>query len=284
MKIAVVGATGYLGRYLVKELNRLNISPTIITRRWSYYERENLRTKEVVKVDFRDVTTLSGKLKDIDVVVSSLGITRQKDNLTYMDVDYQVNLNLLEEAKRCGVKKFVYISALHGQNLRNTKIFEAKEKFVDALKGSGLDYLVIRPCGFFSDMKDFLDMAKSGRVYLFGDGDKKLNPIHGADLAQFCIQAIDTFNNEEVEVGGPKVYTHTQLAHLALDKLGKNRNITYIPDFFRKLTLWVLPYVCKVQTYGPIEFFLTVMDMDMVAAKYGKHSLEEFFEKQSKQI
>ena len=60
-----------------------------------------------------------------------------------MDVDYQANINLLEEAKRAGVQKFIYISAINGQQMRHLKIMAAKERFVDALKsiGNGLpDY------------------------------------------------------------------------------------------------------------------------------------------------
>ena len=40
------------------------------------------------------------------------------------------------------------------------------------------------------DMKDFLKMAKTGKVYLFGDGKLKLNPIHGKDLANEVVNAI----------------------------------------------------------------------------------------------
>jgi uncharacterized protein YbjT (DUF2867 family) len=43
--------------------------------------------------------------------------------------------------------------------------------FVEQLKKSGLDYCVVRPNGFFSDMTDFYKIARKGRVYLFGNGD-----------------------------------------------------------------------------------------------------------------
>ena len=117
-------------------------------------------------------------MQGVDVVISTVGITRQKDGLTYMAVDYRANLNLLNEARKAGVKKFIYVSVLNGEHLTQLKICEAKEKFVNTLMNSGMDYCVIRPNGFFSDMGDFLDMAKQGRVYLFGDGKKKMNPIH----------------------------------------------------------------------------------------------------------
>ena len=41
------------------------------------------------------------------MVISTVGITRQKDGLTYMDVDFQSNVNLIEEAKKEGVKKII---------------------------------------------------------------------------------------------------------------------------------------------------------------------------------
>jgi uncharacterized protein YbjT (DUF2867 family) len=47
---------------------------------------------------------------------------------------------------------------------------------------SGMDYVIIRPTGFFSDMFMILDMARRGRVYLLGSGAGKINPIHSRDF------------------------------------------------------------------------------------------------------
>lgn len=63
------------------------------------------------------------------------------------------------------------------------KTCEAKEKFTKELKNSGLEYCVIRPNGFFSDMTEFYTLAKNRRIYLSGNGKLKSNPIHGEDLA-----------------------------------------------------------------------------------------------------
>jgi hypothetical protein len=43
-----------------------------------------------------------------------------------MDVDYQANVNLIDEAKKGGVSKFIYISVLNGDKIRHTKGGEAK--------------------------------------------------------------------------------------------------------------------------------------------------------------
>lgn len=120
-----------------------------------------------------------------------------------MDVDHQANMNLLREAQNSGVKKFFYVSVLNGERLWHVAICDAKEMFVDKLKASGLAYCVVRPNGFFSDMAEFFRMAEKGRIYLFGNGQLKVNPIHGEDLATVCVDAIGS-KNQEISVGGPE--------------------------------------------------------------------------------
>lgn len=275
-QVLVAGATGYLGQYIVNELKNRG-----------YWVRVLIR-KESQKKLFRDVDdffigeitakkSIVGIADNIDWVFSSIGITRQKDNLTYMDVDYQGNINLLNEAKKSGVKKFEYISAINGDKLKHLKIFEAKERFVDALKASGLDYCIMRPNGFFSDMKDFLEMAKKGRVYLFGNGQFKLNPIDGKDLAVVCVDKMINGNKEET-AGGQEILTQEDIAKTALRVLDKPIKITYLPDWTRKFIIWILRTFTSSKTYGPFEFFLSAMAQDNIANQYGTLKLEEFYE------
>jgi len=220
--------------------------------------------------------SIVGCCDGIDTVISTVGITKQKDGLTYLDVDYKANMNLLMEAIKSGVKKVIYVSVLKGKELRNLKICDAKEKFVDELKSSVLKYCIIRPNGFYSDISEFFNMAKKGRVYLFGDGNYKLNPIHGIDLAKVCVDSIDMDVNE-IEIGGPQILTQNQIAEIAFSSLNKKPKITHIPNWVRKLVLFLVKSFTSVKTFGPIEFFLTVMAMDFIAPKFGNHLLEDYF-------
>lgn len=49
-------------------------------------------------------------------------------------------------------------------------------------------------------------MAQKERIYLFGDGSLKTNPIRGKDLAKVCVNAIEN-SVSEIEIGGPETYT-----------------------------------------------------------------------------
>lgn len=275
-KILVAGSTGYLGSHIVQELMARQIKFTALARNTKKLDQMGLSHSQIIEAQVTDPASLSGCCNGVDVVISTLGITRQQDGLTYMDVDYQANKNLLEEAMKSGVKKFIYVSVLHGEDLTHLKICEAKERFVQALQQSGLAYCIIRPSGFFSDIAEFYNMAKKGRIYLFGDGKTKVNPIHGIDLAKVCVDAI--FQEEKViEVGGQEVLSHQEIAEIAFDVVHKKPKITYIPDWVRRGLLRIASFVMNKARYGTAEFFLNVVAMDMATNQYGQHTIREFF-------
>lgn len=136
----------------------------------------------------------------IDTVFSSIGITRQREKVSFMDVDYQGNRNILDLATEASVDRFVFVSVFNQHLIED--LVRPRELFVRELQDSGLDYTVIRPTGYFSDMSEVLKMAASGRVYLIGEGSHKINPIHGADLAMVCVDAVES-PEREIPVGGP---------------------------------------------------------------------------------
>lgn len=277
-KILLAGGTGYLGSYILSELLKNGFDTKIIVRNEnkidnSLKENKNL---EIIKAEITNPKSFEGSCKNTDVVISTVGITKQKDGLTYMDVDFQANMNLLNEAKKQGVKKFIYISVLNGEKLKTLAICNAKEKFVDELKISGLKYCIVRPNGFFSDMAEFYKMAKNGRIYLFGNGKLKANPIHGEDLAKECVNQINA-SETELKIGGCETLTQNTIANIAFETVNKEPKITHIPDWIRIVVLKMGKILMSKFNYGPFEFFMTVMSIEMVAPEYGKHTLKEYF-------
>jgi len=159
------------------------------------------------------------------------------------------------------------------------KGIEAKILFEEKLIESGLDYVIMRPTGFFSDLLEFLNMAKKGRVSVFGSGENKINPIHGADLAEVCVDSIMK-SKKEINVGGPEIFTFKEIAKLALRVQSKPIKISRLPMWMIKIILPVMRTFTSSKTYGPIEFMMSVMTLDVVGETYGKEKLEDFYRQQ----
>ena len=185
-------------------------------------------------------------------------------------------MNLLEEAKKEGISKFIYVSVFNADNMENLKGIQAKVRFEEELKKSGLDYSIVYPNGFFSDMLDYLKMAKQGKGYVFGSGEFRINPIHGQDLAEICVKAANG-EEKEINVGGPDILTHNEIVAIAFESLNKKIKISRIPIWLKNFILATLRFFTSVKTYGPVEFFMTVLTMEMVAPTYGKHHIKDFF-------
>lgn len=281
-KVLLAGISGYLGGYVFSALQEQNYFVRAIARNPEQLKQKDIVADETIKAELTRPDSIKDCCRNVDVVISTVGITRQKDGLTYMDVDYQANMNLLRQAELSDVKKFIFVSVLNGENLKHLKICSAKEMFVEELKKSGLDYSIIRPNGFFSDMAEFYKMAKKGRIYLFGNGELKANPIHGKDLAAVCVDAIEN-TDKVLEIGGPETLTQKEIATSAFDILGTPPKITYIPEWVRVLTLKLVRTFTGSKVYGPIEFFMTVMAINMIAPEYGKRTLREYFSSLNKQ-
>ena len=275
-RVLVAGATGYLGQHIVREYKKQGFFVRALARNADKLENLSDYIDEIFIGEATDTNSIRDICKDIDIVFSSIGITKQKDNLTYMDVDYQCNKNLLEEAKKESISRFVYISVLNARNMRNLKGIQAKLRFIEELEESGLDYSVVYPNAFFSDMLDYLKMAKQGKGYVFGSGECRINPIHGEDLAEVCVNTVYG-DEKEINVGGPDLLTHNEILATAFKSLGKTVKISGIPIWISNFIVAVLRVFTSVKTYGPIEFFMTVLAMDMVAPTYGKHHLKDFF-------
>ena len=167
------------------------------------------------------------------------------------------------------------IPVFDGPNLPHLAIVKAHEDFVDDLKSSGINYAVVRPTGYFSDMTEFLKMAQKGRIYLIGKGTNKCNPIHGADLAQVCADAV-TGGDAEVPAGGPIIYSQNEIAELAFSILDRPPKITRIPTWMTSAAIKSMRLFNR-HAADLFDFFATAAQYENVAPQLGTHTLDDYY-------
>jgi len=284
--VVVAGATGYLGKFVAHEFKNRGYWVRALTRSVASLEKPGPFTAPAIPPDSIDEIfigeatkpeTLKGLCEGpIDVVFSSIGISRQRDGLTFEQVDYQANRNLIDLCCDSDVRKFVYVSMLGAEQIADLEITKAHERVVNDLERSGLEYAIVRPSGYFSDMGAVLDMAKRGRVLLVGDGTNRFNPIHGADLAAVCVDAAEG-DDPVVEAGGPDILSQREVAELAFDVLGKPGKVTVIPLWFA-YGLARFIGVLNRQFGDLAKFIVTAGEVDGVGPDRGKITLRSYFE------
>lgn len=283
-KVLVAGASGYLGRHVVKEFVERGYSVRALVRNKEKLTDEGPNfeppvaeiVEELFIGDAVDSSSLKNACKNVDIVFSCMGLTKPQHNITSEQIDHLGNKALLEDALSHSVRKFIYISVFNADKMMDSGMVKAHELFVHDLRASGLPYSVIRPTAYFNDMGMFFSFARKGHVFLLGDGKNRFNPIHGADLARVCVDAAATMGNSEIAVGGPDTYTYDETNLMAFQALGLEPKITHLPMWVGDIALCVIGFLNK-PLKNIISFALAVSRIDNVAPATGTRHLKDFF-------
>ena len=279
-RILVAGSTGYIGGGVLEVLHQQGLWLRALCRDPSRL-RDPAHCDDIFVGHATRLETLTGLCQGIDVVFSSLGARSFRRKPTIWEVDYQANLNLLDMAKREGVKHFIFVSVVRGAEMaRLSPIAQAREQVAQALKESGLDYTIFAPTGFFNDMAEFFFAAQNrGTIYLFGDGRGRINPLSALDFGEEVVRAIvePEQRNTVREVGGCETFAHRQIAELAFQALGKEPHIQTLPAWAVSLVAaFIRPF--NYNAYALFKFFeFIARTPDATGAAIGWRRLEDFF-------
>lgn len=280
MRFLVAGADGVLGRELVQSLHRRGIPVLGLGyRKPGHLSGLEDKLLKFIPCDVRQTEQLKGICDGIDVVISTIGITRLKANLTHMDVDYQGNLNLLNEARRSKVGKFVFISpAGVEKGHRYVPLMKAKYLFEEALKNSGINWLIFRSGGFFNDLAEFGKTARKGPLYVIGKGSSRFTPIDVKDLAEVMIEDSLTMNNKVIEVGGPEDLSWQEICEHCFAVSRSRVRIIRIPAWICKSVVWFIkPFSPKNFAMGRLLVFTSTVDLP--TAKRGTLRFRDYLKK-----
>ena len=277
--IAIAGATGYVGRYVTSALDSRGYRVRALVRSRERAEAPGPfgapalrgRVAEWHIVDYADQASVGGACEGVDRVVSALGVTRQ--NASPWDIDFLGNLGVLEDAEQHGVTSFAYVNVLHS-GTGTSLTMRSKHAFAQVLRRSTVAAQIFNPSGYFSDVSDFLIMAKHGLGFTLGAGTSKVNPVHGADLAEFIVDHIigpaGCWN-----VGGPDVFSYRELEELAFRIARRRPRILRVPSTAARGFQWAADRGSP-RLGNLTRFFLESLALDAVGEPIGRRHLEPY--------
>jgi divinyl chlorophyllide a 8-vinyl-reductase len=313
VRVLVVGATGYIGKYVTRELCARGYNVTAFTREQSGIGGKTAKDGAIAM--FPDATVKFGSVSDktsiateafgsegFDVVVSCLA-SRTGGIKDSWDIDYQATKNVLDVARERGTKHFVLLSAICVQKPLLT-FQKAKLKFEEELQNAGdISYSIIRPTAFFKSLAGQVEVVQKGGPYvMFGDGQlASCKPISESDLAKYMADSIrePEMTNKVLPIGGPgEAMSALQQGTMLFELLEMEPKFVKVPIEVMDVVIKVLDVFAgffanmkdaaefgKIGRYYAAESMLVMKDEKYDAKStpsYGTDTLKEFFARVAK--
>lgn len=297
----IAGATGYIGKSVVRESVRQGYHTVALVRDVSKTKEETLEGAEIVQCDVTDAESLKTVLEQIteqsrtgkiDAIVSCLASRSGVKKDAYL-IDYQATLNCLEAGRAVGAGHFVLLSAFCVKNPW-LQFQQAKLKFEAALQAqSDMTYTIVRPTAFFKSVSGQLEVVEGGAPFvMFGDGEvTRCNPIAESDLATYMMDSITDpeRRNQVINLGGPDdpITMKTQ-GEMLFAATGKEPKFIYAPLWLFDVIINGLQFLADVTKSealedaaetGRIGKYYAVEDMLTTDPheKYGTITLQEHY-------
>lgn len=293
-RVVIVGATGYIGKYVVRESVRRGYDTVAIVRPGSQPKDDYFKGANVIYADVASQEAIQSIAfeQKTDAVISCLASRSGTKDDSYA-IDYQATLNCLNAARSKNVDQFILLSAYCVQKPL-LQFQHAKLKFEDALVNAGdIKYSIVRPTAFFKSVSGQLELLQQGWPFvMFGDGKIcQCNPIAESDLATYMINCIDDSSkwNKILNLGGPDDgMTMKKQGEMIFDIIGKKPSFIYAPIGIFDTVIGIFAFFGQffkgaedAAELGRIGKYYAVEDMltTSPAEKFGSITLKQHYER-----
>lgn len=236
MRIAITGATGFVGSHLTRRLESEGHGLVLVSRN---PVKDDAR---MVASDLSGVERLTRLFQGCNAVAHCAGINRETGKQTYERVHVRGTRNVVEAAKRAGVEKIVLMSFLRARPQCGSEYHESKWEAEEIVRNSGLDYTVVKAgvvYGRGDHMLDHLSHAlHTFPVFgLVGLKEKSIRPLAVEDLVHVMRAALvdRRMKRQTVAVIGPEEIFLSEAVRRVAEVVGKQPLMVPLPVFCHRL-------------------------------------------------
>jgi nucleoside-diphosphate-sugar epimerase len=237
MRLALTGATGFVGSHLVDVALGAGHEVTALTRR-EQASREGLAW---VSGDLSDRAALERLVDDADAVIHVAGVISAHTAAAFDKGNVEGTLAMLAAATAGGVRRFVHVSSLAAREPKLSLYGASKSKSEQLVHGSGLDWAIVRPPAVYGpgdkETLELFRMAKLGVMLMPPKG--RVSVIHADDLARLLIALAAPEAPQEILIepddGKPGGWTHREFARALGRAVGTKPAIVSSPGIVLRL-------------------------------------------------
>ena len=253
----IFGASGLIGRHLIRKLTSNNFKVTLVTRnlhRKGYYLKPlgNPGYIEIVECSIFDENKIRDLVKNSDVCINLIGILYEKNKSNSFENIHVKFPNFLSNlCKEYKVKKFLHLSALGVDKAKDSLYASSKLKGEVLIKKNYEEAIILRPSVVYSaDDKfttNFMTILNFLPIFpLYYNGATLFKPIHISDLSEIIYQVIvKNINSITLECVGPEEMSLKDILKKLLILIGKKRILFPIPLVLANFTAFFLQLLPK---------------------------------------
>lgn len=220
-RVMVTGATGFVGRSVVRALLAKGVTPVCLVRSRDKLQRQHDASSDrliTVAGTLSDREALRQAAEQSQAVIHLVGIIIQRrlKGQTFNRIHVLGTRNVLEAARQSGVKRFVHMSALGTRPDAIAIYHRTKWQAEEQVRESGLDWTLFRPSLIHGPDGEFMRLIKRlvcglvpPVIPYFGSGSARLQPVSVEDVAHCLVESL--FRDDTVgtvfPLGGPKAYS-----------------------------------------------------------------------------
>ncbi|MGD8238377.1 MAG: complex I NDUFA9 subunit family protein [Armatimonadota bacterium] len=240
--ILVTGATGFVGRHLVKRLRRDGHRVRCLVREGA--ERSVLHDSDVERAvgDVTDAGSLVEPMEGVEAVIHLVGIIVERGAVTFEAIHVDGTRSVVTAAEAAGVGRLLYVSALGTRPQAVSRYHQTKWHAEQLVRGGGEGgdrspkWTIVRPSIIVGEGDGFTDslrglLHKGPVIPIAGSGRSRLQPIFIDDLTAciaWCL-AHDEAIGQTYEVGGPEQLTFERIVDLVAQHLGVQKRKLHVP-------------------------------------------------------
>ncbi|HVB16414.1 MAG TPA: complex I NDUFA9 subunit family protein [Stellaceae bacterium] len=239
-RVAILGGSGFIGRYVVKRLAERGDVLTVGGRHAADAKflklKGNVGQVGLVNLAIDDERRLPAFVANNDTVVNLVGILRESGAQRFDLAHHAAPARLARLAREAGVERFVHMSAIGADARAPSAYARSKAAGEEAVRDAFPTATILRPSVVFGPEDQFFNRLAalatiSPIVPLIGGGETRFQPVYVGDVADAVVRVIDdpTTAGRTYELGGPKVYSLRALTELLLGEIRRKRLLVDLP-------------------------------------------------------
>tara|TARA_B100000989_G_scaffold296577_1_gene280132 strand:- start:6027 stop:6989 length:963 start_codon:yes stop_codon:yes gene_type:complete len=255
-EILLFGATGQIGRNLIRKLSKNNYKITAVTRnihRGGYIlkTQANPGYLELVELNNFHYEKIESLMKNCKVCINLVGILYEKKKNQFKTIHTDLPDLLSKIANNLKIDKFIHLSALGIEQAKDSKYAISKLEGEKKIKKNFENSVILKPSIVYSVDDNFTTnfmtlLSRLPIMPLYYKGQTKFTPIHVSDLVDIIIEIVESkYNKLTLECIGPEQFTFKEIILNLLDAIDKKRLLIPLPNQVAEISAKILQLLPK---------------------------------------